>query len=180
MKKELSILESLLFVSGDKVETKEAAKIIEKKEKDTEKLFEYLKAIYDDEKRGLRIIKVDKGYQMTTAKENFDFLAKLNSSDKKMRYTQAVLETLAIIAYKQPITKAEIAEIRGVNSDTLINKLIERNIIEEVGRLERIGRPLLLGTTDDFLRFFGFSNLEELNKYREDVIEEKYKDEEYN
>lgn len=176
MKRELSIIESILFVSGDKVETKKIAKIIEASEKDTEKLIEYLRAQYDDEKKGIRIIKIADGYQMTTCKENFDFLTEISKETSKTKFTQAILETLSIIAYKQPITKIEIEEIRGVSCEHAITKLIERNIIEEVGRVDKPGKPILFGTTDEFLRYFGFASINELNKYREEVIDVKYND----
>ena len=119
---------------------------------------------------------MENSFQLCTKQEYYDALIKVCSQPRKYILTEAALETLSIIAYKQPVTKIEIENIRGVNSDRAVNKLIELNLVKEVGRLDAPGRPMLFGTTEDFLRSFGVSSIDELPVISEDMVEQ-YKEE---
>ena len=135
-----------------------------------------LNEIYKKTNSGLEVIEVGNGYQMCTVGKHTGFIQKYKQKPIKKLLTQALLETLAIIAYSQPITKAQIEDIRGVRSEHAVSKLLEFELIEEVGRLNVIGRPILFGTTDSFLRHFGFKNLGDLPKVKEELVE-KFKEE---
>ena len=115
---------------------------------------------YNAGDRGIKIIELENAYQMCTKEEYYDYLVKLALQPKKAVLTDVMLETLSIIAYKQPVTKLEIEKIRGVKSDHAVNKLMEYNLVQEVGRLDAPGRPLLFGTTEEFLRNFGVQGRE--------------------
>ena len=117
---------------------------------------------YQTEDRGIQIIELENAFQMCTKRDMYEFLIRIAKQPKKMILTDVALETLSIIAYKQPITKMEIEKIRGVKSDHAVNKLIEYNLVKELGRLDAPGRPLLFGTTEEFLRNFGVHSLEDL------------------
>jgi segregation and condensation protein B len=132
---------------------------------------------YENSTLPFRIIKVAKGYLFATREEYAKYIGFLSSEKSKRRLSQAALETLAIIAYKQPITKPELESIRGVNSDYILNTLLEKKLITITGRTETIGRPLLYGTTDEFLKYFGLYNLSDLPKPRE--IEEIMQDDDF-
>ena len=121
-----------------------------------------LKERYDREHRGMQILTLEKSFQMTTRPEYYPQVQKLFRSGQKITLSETQLETLAIIAYKQPVTKQEIEDIRGVRSDAVVNRLVEYNLITEKGRRKSPGRPVLFGTTDEFLRNFGYSTLKEL------------------
>lgn len=179
-----SIIESLLFVSGDKLSLKDISNAIELNSKDTLKILNEMIIEYEnDVNRGIKIINIEEEFQFVTKEENSDYIQKLLKKNKRQSLSQASLESLAIIAYKQPITRIDIDEIRGVKSDSAIQKLLEKEIIKEIGRLEVPGRPILYGTTDEFLRQFGLKNLKELpnlDNFREvleDEIENEIKDE---
>ncbi|GIM30549.1 segregation and condensation protein B [Clostridium polyendosporum] len=158
----LSIIESLLFVSGEPLGVKDIAKILECSIEDTEMVLEELKLSYEDSARGIKLITINGMYQLVTKPQNSDFIQKLLKKNTRQSLSQASLESLAIIAYKQPITRIDIDEIRGVKSDSAIQKLVEKNLVKEVGRLDVIGRPIQYGTTDEFLRQFGLQDLKEL------------------
>ena len=115
-----------------------------------------------DNSRGIKLISIDDNYQLVTKPHNSEYIQKLLKTNKRQSLSQASLEALAIIAYKQPVTRIDIDEIRGVKSDRAIVSLHEKNLIKECGRLEAPGRPILYGTTEEFLRYFNLSNLEEL------------------
>ena len=117
---------------------------------------------YQQENRGIRIMELDGAYQLCTKSELYEYLIRVAKQPKKIVLTDIVMETLSIIAYKQPITKLEIEKIRGVKSDHAVNKLVEYNLVMELGRLDAPGRPLLFGTTEEFLRHFGIQSLEDL------------------
>ena len=117
---------------------------------------------YEDENRGIRLISINGAYQLVTKSENSDYIQKLLKKNKRHSLSQASIESLAIIAYKQPITRIDIDEIRGVKSESAIQKLVEKGLIKDIGRLEVPGRPILYGTTDEFLRQFGLETLKEL------------------
>ena len=127
---------------------------------------------YDTEDRGMRIIELDGAYQMCTSRNTYEYLIRIAKQPKKHVLTEVLLETLSIIAYKQPVTKAEIEKIRGVSCDHAVSKLVEYNLAVELGRLDAPGRPMLFGTTEEFLRSFGIHSLEELPEPNPLQIEE--------
>lgn len=158
-----SIIESLLFVSGDKLSLKDISNAIELNSKETIKILNEMIFEYEnDVNRGIKLININGEFQFVTKEENSEYIQKLLRKNKRQSLSQASLESLAIIAYKQPITRIDIDEIRGVKSDSAIQRLIEKEIIKEVGRLEVPGRPIIYGTTDEFLRQFGLTNLKDL------------------
>ena len=144
------------------MELSRIATAIEHDEETTRKLIYNLMDEYEAENRGVRIIELDNSFQMCTKKEVYEYLIRIAKQPKRYVLTDVVLETLSIIAYKQPVTKLEIEKIRGVKSDHAVNKLVEYGLVEEVGRLDAPGRPLLFGTTEEFLRRFSVQSLEEL------------------
>ncbi len=155
-------IEAILFTMGRAVEVSQIAKALEQDVKTTEKIIRNLMIEYQSEDRGIQIIELDHAYQMCTKKEYYSYLIRIAMQPKKAVLTDVMLETLSIIAYKQPVTKLEIEKIRGVKCDHAVNKLIEYNLVTELGRLDAPGRPILLGTTEEFLRCFGVENLDEL------------------
>ncbi|MBD7909992.1 SMC-Scp complex subunit ScpB [Clostridium cibarium] len=159
---ERAIIEAMLFVSGEPLMLKDLAIHLEASTKYVEDLLTELMNDYENEVRGIKLIKINGGYQLVTKSEYSDYIQKLLKKNKRQSLSQASLESLAIIAYKQPITRIDIDEIRGVKSESAIQKLVEKEIIREVGRLEVPGRPILYGTTEEFLRQFGLNDLKEL------------------
>lgn len=155
-------IEAVLFVSGEPVKLRDLAINLEVTPKYLEQVIGELMLEYEIENRGIKLISINNSYQLVTKSNYSDIIQKLLKKNKRQSLSQASLESLAIIAYKQPITRIDIDEIRGVKSESAIQKLLEREIIAEVGRLEVPGRPILYGTTDEFLRQFGVSGLEEL------------------
>lgn len=158
----LSIIESLLFASGDPLKIKDIASIIESSLEYTEYLLNKLSKNYELEERGIKLISINGAYQLVTKKENSIYLQKLLKTNIRQSLSQASLETLAIIAYKQPVTRINIDEIRGVKSDSAVITLLDKKLIKEVGKLEVPGRPILYATTEDFLRYFGIENIKEM------------------
>ena len=167
-----TILEAVLFAMGGSVELKSLAEAVGQDEVTTGKLVRSLADDYDAEGRGMRIIELEHAFQMCTRPEYYENLIRVTAQPRKYVLTEVLLETLSIIAYKQPVTKPEIERIRGVKSDHAVNKLIEYGLVEEVGRLNVPGRPLLFGTTEEFLRSFGVSSLEELPDASPEQMEE--------
>ncbi|EHK2346986.1 MAG: SMC-Scp complex subunit ScpB [Clostridium perfringens] len=158
-----SIIESLLFVSGEPLALKDICRIVEEDFKYVEDLIRELMNIYNgDSSRGIKIISLNGTYQLVTKTKNSEYVQKLLKKNVRQSLSQASLESLAIICYKQPITRVEIDEIRGVKSESAIQRLVEKNLVEETGRLEVPGRPILYGTTDEFLRHFALNDLEDL------------------
>ncbi len=155
-------IEAILFAVGAPVEIKQFTAALQIKEDEVKQLIVQLKEEYIKNKRGFNIIENEGKYQICTSSNYYDVIKKIYEKPLKNELTPTMMETLAIIAYKQPITKSEIDEIRGVSSHSTVNKLIEFSLIEEKGRLEQIGRPILLGTTDEFLKYFGITSMEEL------------------
>ena len=155
-------IEALLFAMGKSVSLSAIAKAIGHDTETTRKIIDNMMLSYNTAKRGIKIIELENSYQMCTKEEYYDYLVKLALQPKKASLSDVMLETLSIIAYKQPVTKLEIEKIRGVKCDHAINKLIEYNLIQEVGRLDAPGRPILFGTTEEFLRSFGVHGIEEL------------------
>lgn len=162
-RKELeAAVEAILFAVGESVEAERIAKAIQQDTETTKKLIRNMMGRYEAEDRGIRIIELDGAFQMCTKTEMYDYLVRIAKQPKKIVLTDVVLETLSIIAYKQPITKMELEKIRGVKCDHAVNKLIEYNLVKELGRLDAPGRPLLFGTTEEFLRNFGVQSLADL------------------
>ncbi len=162
IEKTKAIIESVLFSAGRVVETKELMAILELSNEDVDAIVQSMKQDFENENRGIEIIKVNNGYQMCTKKEYYDYIYPIFDNRAKPSLSNAALETLSIIAYNPKITRAEIEQIRGVNSDGTIYKLLEYNLIEEAGRLDAPGRPTLYKTTNEFLKLFGISSLDEL------------------
>ena len=147
---------------GDSVELEKIAKAIQQDAETTRKLIGHMMDSYRKKDRGIQIMELDGAYQLCTKQELYPYLIRVAKQPKKLALTDVVMETLSIIAYKQPITKLEIEKIRGVKCDHAVNKLVEYNLVKELGRLDAPGRPLLFGTTEDFLRHFGLHSLEDL------------------
>lgn len=155
-------IEAILFTMGESVELSRIAKAVEVDPKTTEKIIHNMMDRYQEEGRGIQIIELENSFQMCTKKEYYDYLIWIAMHPQKPALSDVMLETLSIIAYKQPVTKAEIEKIRGVKCDHAINKLVEYNLVRELGRLDAPGRPILFGTTEEFLRSFGVQDLDEL------------------
>lgn len=178
-----SVIEAMLFVSGTDVSLTDIANALNMDKSTTRAVIRALSDKYVTQKRGLRIIELDNSFQMCSAPECFEYVSSLCKIPRQQFMTQALLETLSIIAYKQPVTKAQIEEIRGVNADHAVNRLVERGLVCEVGRLDAPGKPLLFGTTKEFLRYFGLRSpkdlpvLEELSSAKADETEVKNKEE---
>ncbi len=165
-KEKKAILEALIFVSGAPVSIKELQKTTGFATGEIEFLVSELMAEYRERQGGIEIVEVAEGYQMVTRPAFSEYVKRLRSSTPP-KLSMPAMETLAIIAYKQPITKAEIEQIRGVNSDGVIKNLLDRRLIRVVGKKEAPGRPILYGTTREFLLYFGLKDLSELPTIRE-------------
>ena len=169
-------IEAILFAMGESVEAEKIAAATEHDVDTTIKIVHNMMDKYEASDRGIRIIELENSFQLCTKTEYYDYLIKVCSQPRKYTLTDALLETLSIIAYKQPVTKLEIEKIRGVNSDHAVNKLVEYNLVTDVGRLDAPGRPMLFGTTEDFLRSFGVQSIDDLPVISEDMVEQ-YKEE---
>ena len=161
-KKYEAVIEAILFTMGESVELEKIAAALELDKKETKEIIERMMRHYEDDSIGIQIIELDGAYQMCTKSEMYEYLIRVAKQPKKHALTDVLLETLSIIAYKQPITKVEIEKIRGVSCDHAVNKLVEYNLVCELGRLDAPGRPLLFGTTEEFLRSFGVQSIDEL------------------
>ena len=155
-------IEALLFAAGGAVEIGDLKTALEVEDKELKTALDELMEKYNAEDRGIRLIILDGKYQLCTKNEYYEELIKLVNTPKKHSLTDVLLETLSIVAYKQPVTRQEIEKIRGVSSQHAVNRLVEYHLVEEVGRLDAPGHPILFGTTDDFLRCFGISSIEDL------------------
>ena len=181
----ISVMEALIFASDDSLSREEiisAIKAIDGEEvdisnDDIESTVDLLNKNYDENGNSFRIIRIAKGFLFATVEQYAKFVGYLSSERAKRRLSQAALETLSIIAYKQPITKPELESIRGVNSDYILTTLLEKNLITIKGRAETVGRPLLYATTDEFLKYFGLNTLADLPKPRE--LDEIMQDEDF-
>lgn len=165
------IIEAILFTMGESVELSKIAAAIEHDEDTTRKIIHNMMDKYESAGRGIRIIELDEAFQMCTKTDMYEYLIKIAKQPRKYTLTDVQLETLSIVAYKQPVTKLEIEKIRGVKSDHAVNKLVEYNLICEVGRLEAPGRPLLFGTTEEFLRRFSVQSLDDLPSLNQEQME---------
>ena len=155
-------IEAILFTMGNSVELDKIAMAVGLDKENVRDIIQEMIQEYNSDDRGIKIIELDNAFQLCTKKEYYENLIKVAKAPKKQVLSEALLETLSIIAYKQPVTKAEIEKIRGVKCDHAINKLVEYNLVQELGRLDAPGRPILFGTTEEFLRNFGVQSTEDL------------------
>lgn len=175
-----SAFESMLYIWGQPLSAKDAADVVDISKKDAIEIFEELADEYEKEGRGIMIRKVNESFQFVTRPENADIVKRLCTPVKVRRLSQAALEVLAIIAYRQPVTKGEIDAIRGVKCDRVIEGLQNKDLIYEKGRSDAVGRPILYATTDTFLKNFGFETLNDLPEIEdlEGVLDVEEEDEE--
>ena len=181
----ISVIEALIFASDDSLSAEEIIRAIKEidgedvqiNKEEIENIVNFLNNKYKENENSFRIIRIANGYLYATLEEYAKFVGFLSSERAKRRLSQAALESLSIIAYKQPITKPELESIRGVNSDYILSTLLDKNLITIKGRAESVGRPLLYGTTDEFLKYFGLNSLSDLPKPRE--LEEIMQDEDF-
>ena len=157
-----SIIESMLFAAGRMVSIEEMELALEISKEDIEKIIEKMQDGYKDAKRGIELIKLNNGYQLCSKKENYDYIYQIIDKRNKPKLSSAALETLSIIAYNPKISRAEIEAIRGVSVDATIYKLLEYGLIEEAGKLDLPGKPMSYKTSEEFLKMFGYSSLDEL------------------
>ena len=162
-----SALETMMFMWGEPLEVKDAAQILEAEKSEVRELFKELQNEYEQEGRGIRIREADDAFGYVTHIENEVFVQKLCTPVRVKRLSQAALEVLAIIAYRQPVTRSEIDSIRGIKSERVIDGLIEKGLIEITGRSEGVGRPMIYSTTREFLKKFGFKSLKDLPEVAE-------------
>lgn len=165
-------IEAVLFSMGEAVDRTQLAQALDLDVDTTVKIVHNMMDKYDAADRGVRIVELEGAFQMCTKSDYYDTLIKVVNVPRKHILTDVLLETLSIVAYKQPITRQEIEAIRGVSCVHAVNKLVEYNLIQEVGRLDAVGRPILFGTTDDFLRSFGVQSTDELPIITPDKIED--------
>lgn len=170
--KQEAVLEAVLFTMGDSVEIERLAELIEEDENATREILAEMKEALDNSERGITITELDGAYQMCTKPEMYEFLIELTKTTRREALTEAALETLSIIAYKQPVTRMDIEKIRGVSCDYALNRLLEFDLIKELGRLDAPGKPILFGTTEQFLRSFGVKSLDELPEISQVKMEE--------
>lgn len=167
-----AVIEAVLFTMGESVEIGRLADVIEEDVKTTKEILQEMAERYEKEDRGIALTQFDSAVQLCTKADMYEYLIKIAKAPRKMVLTDTVLETLSIIAYKQPVTRIEIERVRGVSCDHAINKLLEYDLITELGRLDAPGRPLLFGTTEQFLRCFGVKSLEDLPELNPVQLEE--------
>lgn len=165
-------IEAILFSVGDSVEINKLSEVLETDKKQIREILTHMQEKYESEERGIRIMLLENSVQLCTKPEYYQQLIKVVQKQKSYTLTDTVMETLSIIAYKQPVTKAEMEKIRGVSCDHAVNKLLEFGLIRELGRLNAPGRPLLFGTTEEFLRIFGVSSTDNLPVLNTVQIEE--------
>lgn len=157
-----AVIEALLFIWGEPLSIKDISNILEKEDKEVKNIIDEMIDEFNYNRRGLKITKINNSYQLSTRPEHYPWISKLSNEKNSKNLSNAALETLSIIAYRQPITRNEIEAIRGVRCDKALETLLNRDLIEEKGRLERTGRPIIYGTTNEFLRYFGLEDLDEL------------------
>lgn len=192
IEKAKAVIEAILFACGREVKISELMSALELNGEDILNIIESLKADYERENRGIELIKVNEGFQLTTKKEYYEYIYPIFDKRSKPNLSNSALETLSIIAYNPKITRPEIEAIRGVNSDATMYKLLEYNLIESLGKADAPGRPTMYAVTSEFYRMFGFSNMEELPelpKYKldenqqiviDEIIEDSKESEEIN
>lgn len=160
-----SIIEAMLFASGNVVSCGDIADVLNVDVKDVKKFVSSINSRFDEENRPITIREIDGGFQMCTKPKYHEYIRKIQEKKPKKALSQSAMETLAIVAYKQPITRVEVEKIRGVNSDHALNTLAEFGLIEDIGRADLPGRPLLYSTTQEFLRKFGYKSLKDLPEF---------------
>ena len=165
-------IEAILFTMGEAVEAERIAAAVEQDGDTIRSIIRNMMERYEEEDRGIQIVELDGSFQMCTKASMYETIIKIAHIPKKQVLTDVLLETLSIIAYKQPITKLEIEAIRGVKTDHAVNKLVEYGLVCEVGRMDAPGRPILFGTTEEFLRYFGIETLEDLPVPATDKVED--------
>ena len=171
-----AVIEAVLFTMGESVELDKLALAVDSDKDTVRQVIADMMKQYEKEDRGIKVIELENAFQLCTKKEYYENLIKVAKAPKKQVLSDTLLETLAIIAYKQPITKMEIEKIRGVSSEHAVNRLVEYGLCKELGRLDAPGRPMLFGTTEEFLRVFGVQSIDELPVISEDLVEQ-FKDE---
>ena len=164
--------EAILFAMGDSVELKKLAFALQVGEREAELIVRNLADRYQASNCGLQILELEGAYQICTKPSQYEYLIRIAKQPRKQVLTDVLLETLSIVAYKQPVTKVEIEKIRGVSCEHAINKLLDYGLIQEAGRLDAPGRPILFGTTEEFLRHFGVTSLEELPNLNPEQVED--------
>lgn len=174
-----NIVLALLFVSGEPVDINDIKTAINTSTSESIILMDNLIKELKGENNGINIIRLENSYQMCANPDFFPEIEDIFKNNKKIKLTESQMEVLAIIAYKQPITKPEINDIRSINSDYLVNKLLEYNLVEEKGRKDTVGKPILIGTTIEFLKFYGISSVSELPILPMDEITKEAKEEAY-
>jgi len=171
-KNRYAALEAVLFAIGGAVSFSDLKTALEIEDAELKTLLSEMMDQYNSPERGIRMIELDGKYQLCTKNDYYEELVRLVNTPKKHVLTDVLLETLSIVAYKQPVTRQEIEKIRGVSCSHAVNRLVEYNLIQEVGRLDAPGHPILFGTTDDFLRSFGISSMDDLPVISPDRMED--------
>lgn len=167
-----AIIEAILFTMGESVDLDRIAEVIDYDEKTTKTIIRNMMMHYEEEDRGIRIIELENAFQLCTKQEMYEYLIRIVKQPKHHVLTDVLLETLSIIAYKQPITRLEIEKIRGVKSDHAVSKLVEYNLVKELGRMDAPGKPLLFGTTEEFLKRFNVKSIDELPVFDAEKLED--------
>ena len=167
-----AVVEAILFTIGEAVEVERLALAVDHDEDTVRRVIRNMMDRYNEENHGVQIIELNNSFQMCTKASMYEAIIKLTHVPKKHVLTDVLLETLSIIAYKQPVTRAAVEAIRGVSCDHAVNKLLEYNLVTELGRLDAPGRPILFGTTEEFLRNFGIKSLEELPVMNPEKLED--------
>ena len=171
-KKIMAVIEAVLFAMGDSVEMSKLVHVLEISEKEIREVISEMNDKYEKDDRGIYIAELEDSFQLCTKPELYEYLIKVAKAPRKYVMSDTLLETLSIIAYKQPVTRLEIEKIRGVSCDHAVNRLLEFELIQELGRLDAPGRPLLFGTTEEFLRTFGVKSLGDLPTLNSEQLED--------
>lgn len=172
LEKTEAVIEAVLFTMGEAVSAEKLAAAIGHDKETTKKIVHRMMDRYNSREGGMEIIELEDSFQLATRKEHYEALIKVAKQPKKYVLTDVQLEVLSIVAYKQPVTRQEIEKIRGVNSDHALNRLVEYGLVGEAGRLDAPGRPILFGTTEEFLRNFGVRSTDDLPTIGSDLVEE--------
>lgn len=167
-----AIIEAVLFAMGDSVEMEKLTHVLEMESEEIEKIIAGMNERYQKDDRGIYIVELENSFQLCTKPDLYEYLIKVAKAPRKYTMSDTLMETLSIIAYKQPVTRLEIEKIRGVSCDHAVNRLLEFNLIQELGRLDAPGRPLLFGTTEEFLRTFGVKSLGDLPSLNPEQVED--------
>ena len=167
-------IEGILFAAGEPVKAAKLASVLEADIEEINEAVKLLKYQYDSEMRGVQIIEIDEGFQICSRPEYYVYIQEILGEQRRQALSNAAMEALAIIAYKQPITRGQVEYVRGVNSDGAVNRLVERGLIEECGRLDAPGRPILYRTTQTFLRCFGLKTPKDLPAINSGIIGTEY------